>query len=1088
MQSIIAHLILTVIVFTSILPLRINCGDVSSFNWVPVKKFPLKKHDRSRLAEARIQEKKSVTVLLACKSEALQQVKAEIDTYNGSVQYAAADVDYIRAEVPTERVEELAASPNVDVLNLDGYPDYYSSDVLDGLSDSRSEPEDGPPPGANTPAENPYLPTQDIGAPQFIRDHPTYDGRGATIAVVEDFPDWLSPENQTAKTIDGRTVPKLAHVYDATDSADEDLYRVSMNTEVKAISQFFVVNNVQYQAPADGNYRFGKFDASPRTATELMFPFRYFSYFPQINLVSKGKGFIFPVLWDETTGIVRVDTDQNGDFSNDLPLGDFNVNGDLGVFGRDNPETPVRDTVAFAVLINKENHSITLGIGTNSHTTGIISGAAGKSFFGGAMNGAAPEARIVVVRANLLKNYSPMEGMILAARDPQVDVLTMSWGLVKRLNDGNAVLDIVFDRLIDKYKKPMFIGASNGGPAMNTAFNATSKAIIVGGSTTRQTWQANYGFVTDRDEDVNDTASRGPSENGALKPDIIAPYDALLSAAGNTPGLASGRYYKLPAGYQQVSGTSFSGPFAAGGAALLISGAKQENLPFDAERISHAVRTSARFLERTAAHDQGAGVMNVRGAWKSLSLRKMPPVIESRGSVKTILSKYLKASDTGPGIYEREGWSPGQAGVRNITFTRRGGPNGSVSYQVRLRGNDGTFSTGESISLPRGRQVSVAVRSAPKTNGVHSTLIELVPKGESYAVYQTLCTIVAADQLVPSNGFQITINGKADFLSWKSYFFYVPPDTPVFNVTMNVTFGSLKLNFFDPSGTSYWTSHPRVPGKGLVGYQNGGKWARAIPNPEPGVWEVIVINGDTSNNQARGITQSPADFTLAAGIYNVAVACQSNEQGSIKTVLQNSGAEVNGRVEWAAGVGSNENIAFRSGGKPMIREIEIPAETEDLYLSLDDASDRMSDIDLYLYDCTGLKCMVTEHSITDSALESIHIENPKPGKWKILIDPFTTPNRFVRVTYREAYVRSNSNVLSETRLSAFRNSSGKWIKQLSFANFPTNFTSGSVGIFRFRGTEINTNYYRPGESTLIRPADLSRIFMLPAFDKDGNHK
>src|SRR5687768_10205939 len=40
-------------------------------------------------------------------------------------------------------------------------------------------------PGASTPNDNPYMPTRDTKASQFVAAHPTWDGRGITIGIVD---------------------------------------------------------------------------------------------------------------------------------------------------------------------------------------------------------------------------------------------------------------------------------------------------------------------------------------------------------------------------------------------------------------------------------------------------------------------------------------------------------------------------------------------------------------------------------------------------------------------------------------------------------------------------------------------------------------------------------------------------------------------------------------------------------------------------------------------------------------------------------------------------------------------------------------
>jgi hypothetical protein len=52
-----------------------------------------------------------------------------------------------------------------------------------------------PAPGPGTPPVNPHIPTGDIGAPQFVAAHPTYDRRGTTLGIVDDGVDLLTPSS-----------------------------------------------------------------------------------------------------------------------------------------------------------------------------------------------------------------------------------------------------------------------------------------------------------------------------------------------------------------------------------------------------------------------------------------------------------------------------------------------------------------------------------------------------------------------------------------------------------------------------------------------------------------------------------------------------------------------------------------------------------------------------------------------------------------------------------------------------------------------------------------------------------------------------
>ena len=130
--------------------------------------------------------------------------------------------------------------------------------------------------------------------------------------------------------------------------------------------------------------------------------------------------------------------------------------------------------------------------------------------------------------------------------------------------------------------------------------------------------------------------------------------------------------------------------------------------------------------------------------------------------VHTLMNPYLRRPGYGRGLYEREGWAPGDTGTRTITLTRTSGPPGAVTYGLRWRGNDGTFTAAtQRVSLPFNQPVGVPVHIAPRTPGVHSAALEVVePSG--LVVHQVLATIVAAQQLTATNGYTARLRSTFD--------------------------------------------------------------------------------------------------------------------------------------------------------------------------------------------------------------------------------------------------------------------------------------------------------------------------------------
>lgn len=887
------------------------------------------------------------------------------------------------------------------------------------------------PPDRNTPSENPYIPTSDIGAPQFIVKHPTFDGRGVTIAIFEDgAADLLSPELQAVATLDGKPTPKIIDVLNAFDPVDDDTPdRVQMPDQVVADGDnSFTYKGVTYITPAKGYYRIGFLDGS-----RIL---RYFGSSTNHDTKSLLPS-LFPVLWNEATSTVWVDTNRNLNFADEKAMSNYNVRHDIGIFGKDNPSTPMRETIAFIVQANAQHKFVYVNPLIYGHATFTTSVAAGKGFFGGRMNGSAPGAQIIsiLLPGNL---HGLIEGMILTVKHPQVDIISVQTGTMKRLNDGNSTISVIWDRLVEKYKKPIFSSAGNTGPGINSACEG-SKVICVGGYINRKTWWSNYAVTSTKDDYVLNLSARGPRQDGGSNPDIIAPgatvFADLQLGLGFTP---KGTY---PPGYSSGAGTSESSPIAAGGVALLISAAKQSGVPYDAERLRWAIKSSARFLQGYRANEQGNGIINVEAAWEALKTAPAPVGITSQAPVNTVLSRYLKQPNQGQGIYEREGWTTGQTSQRAITFTRTSGEAKGIVFDVRWIGNDGTFSNLQKITLPLNIPVEFTVTISPKTSGVHCAILNLVDIDSGYTVYGVMNTIIAAEQFTRNKGFTITLEGQAEYPSYASYFFHVPTNTSAFKLDVKMATGNARLMLMSPAGKEIDDYFLRLSGLyGRANYQTAGELTRTIANPEPGVWEVIVDNGNFGLDGTRSASLLTANYTLSAEVFGVEaspsvlmvdpaqLSKNSTQEVSFTNLL---GVFTGGIIDTSLGSAFYASPTLTSDGDPQIYEINVPPGSESLITRIGAASDGAADLDMYLYDCSGKECKLKDISTGDSSQEAIAVINPASGRWKVVIDPVSIPSGKTSIEYVDIFLHSAFGLIKSTDGAAMRNSGTKWTGKVS---------------------------------------------------------
>jgi len=279
--------------------------------------------------------------------------------------------------VPIGKAEQAARLSGVQAVDVD--------EVIP-LDDPRPEgstnPTPQPAPGAGTLAVNPYLPTGDTGAAQFVAAHPTWDGRGTTIGIVDTGIDLDHPALRTTTT----GARKIVDWVTGTDPlTDPDPTWVAMATTVAGPS--FTQGGDSWTAPAAASYRFGVFDERDALLGGEVGS--------DVNRDGNptGSSGTFGVLWDQVTNDVWVDTNQNQSFADEAAMTDYRVRYDVGTFGTDNPATPVREVMPFVVQTDAKNGFVNIGIVSGQHGTHVAGIAAGHSLFGGAMSGAAPGRR-----------------------------------------------------------------------------------------------------------------------------------------------------------------------------------------------------------------------------------------------------------------------------------------------------------------------------------------------------------------------------------------------------------------------------------------------------------------------------------------------------------------------------------------------------------------------------------------------------------------------------------------------------------------------------------------------------------------------
>ncbi len=1003
------------------------------------------KHDRALIARQAARGVNTVSLLIATPRGRTASVAKNIREIGGRVAYRNNKLGYIRARVPVRKADQASRLAGIQTINFDA-----TLPLPDPFPDGQQPPNPQIPPDATTPRVNPYLPTRDTGAAQFVNRHPNYDGRGVTVGILDLGIDLDHPSLNTTSTGERKITDWVTYTDPLTDG--DPTWR-SFPTTVNVVGGTFTAFGGTYTGVAqDGTYRFA------RMREDLLGATSEYGIACGSDLNRNGVcGDFFVMLWRTSDNNVWTDSDNDHSFADESAMTDYKVNHDVGYFGHDDPATAVKESVPFVVQTLPDTGSgfwlVNVGIVSGAHGSHVAGITAGNHLFGGQMSGAAPGAKIVSVRVCLFTagctSHALIEGMIYAIETDHVDVVNMSIGGLPALNDGNNTRAVLYNRLIEDNNTQMFISAGNSGGGENTIGDpaVATKVMAVGAYITKETWRKNYGSDANFWDNLHPFSSRGPAEDGAFKPEIVAPGAAISAVPTWQNGQPVGGTFTLPPGYAMMNGTSMAAPQATGAAALLLSAAKQRNKSHTAAQLRMAFNSTARYLWGYSAADQGNGLIDVDEAWELLRENPQPVNIKSRVAVHTLLSDFLQEPGFGPGIYDREGVTRGQRYTRTYTFTRTSGPNRPVNYHLRWVGNDGTFDTQHNLQLRLNVPTTLNVSVNPHRTGIHSAILRLDNSSTEGLDYETMNTVIVPDTFTSQNGYSVTKTGYAGRNHVQHFFFRVPAGNPVFKVSMSGpdgTPGTGQVRFlrFHPWGlgidSNASTSCYAPP---VAGCATGSEYSRTVTDATAGVWEVTVEARRTSD-----VDWAP--FTLTASLYGVAITPNPdvipNAQVGVPVPrsysLHNNFSTFTGRAV-GSDLGSARRGVFTIANHAQQTYITtIPAGSTSFRATIGGPSDAAADLDLFVYSCSDPSCTTTTlrgQSADGDSEESVTIANPAAGTWLVLIDGFAVPAGTTTYNYVDIFANSTLGTVAVTDADASHPGGSTWA-------VPGSVTAGAV--------------------------------------------
>ena len=556
------------------------------------------------------------------------------------------------------------------------------------------------------------MPLASSGVAEFRLAHPTYDGRGVLIGILDSGVD---PDALGLQATPGGS-PKILDLRNLSGEGDvplvpvtpDDAGRIALPGGLRADGAATV------RAAATGPEWFGG------VLEELPL-----GRMPAADLNGNGGNrdrFTVVVVRGASGWLAFVDADGDGTLADEAPVADFLVRRESFTFssrlvprGRgpiaaavnigDDPDRPGRPRLSFI-------------LDTSGHGTHVAGIAAGHDLFGlPGFDGLAPGAQLLGLkisdnsRGGVSTTGSMIAAMEYAARFAAERglalVLNLSFGVGNEV-EGAAAIDSLTDAFLIRHPDVVLtVSGGNDGPGTSTTgFPASAELAVAAGALYPGTFsRVQYGT------EARDAMGWWGSRGGELaKPDLIVPALAFSCV----PAWSTGDEIRL--------GTSMAAPYAAGLAALLASAELQQGRPVRAGRIVQALRSSARRLEGETQIDQGYGLPQAEAAYRWLAERHDAPRLRVQAlSPATAVRPPapLRGPDTAP---------LGRGPVRTAAYRRNGlaGPGDTVQlFRIAAVPESGAPPAGASFRLVSGAAWVRPAQPVVTLDGNGTALVEL---------------------------------------------------------------------------------------------------------------------------------------------------------------------------------------------------------------------------------------------------------------------------------------------------------------------------------------------------------------------------
>ena len=761
-----------------------------------------------------------------------------------------------------------------------------------------------------------WMPLASTGVDQFLRAHPSYDGRNVLIGILDTGIDPGIPGLE--KTSTGE--PKILDLRDFSDEGAVPLQRVTPAGDVVEIaghrlSGFGRVAALNTSGPYYGGV-IREIPLGPPPASDL-------------NGNGKASDTLAVLVTRATDGwVLLADTDGDGSLAGERPVHDYLLARETFAWAARGRLPRITLAANFSAGSTTAEPQLDLVFDSFSHGSHVAGITGGHDMYGvPGFDGVAPGAQLLGLKiANSAQGSITTTGSMMRAIDYAIRfasarrlplVLNLSFGVGNEI-EGTARIDAMVDSVLEANPSLVFtISAGNDGPGLSTVgFPGSAKRAIGVGATLPAVFLS-PGPAGARDEQLAYFSSRGGE---MAKPDLV------------TPGVAYSTVPRWSTGHEIEQGTSMAAPHAAGLAALLVSALAQEKHPIDASAIKQALMVTARPLQGATFIDEGTGLPEVGAAYRWLLGERPVPDIMVRA-------------------LGEEGWTT--AALHEVKAARselkqrfelvRSGSAPPATYVLR---SDAAWISAPARVTLTGPKTMIELRYSPSAVGAPGASIGTVSGWGTDSLlgpaFRLVSTLVAPEPVSPGAR-QLRSGVRVEPGTILRTFFRADSARPVEVQVSPASLGQKGLAFLhEPDGMPYReeSARPVGPPQGEAVYQIDGRDVVA------GTYEVDAIAGAS---QALGVhlqvTHSPMLLRLAR-----------DKSGAIGTLTNTMASPV--KAEVAILLGGAERVETIVAKSSAVRRIPFVAPAwarsvvVDLTMSREQWS-RFTDFGVSLFDSAG---------------------------------------------------------------------------------------------------------------------------------------